>query len=189
MIMDDKAYISVRHCLCQEKRDDIDEEFDVEFRRIRNSVERFFAFLDQHKIFHYNQHRVEFVRLVFGLTCNAECIRWKIDETKYYHDTIEKIPLDHSVVQEWKSRPMCHCTFHRYDMEDAANTGEYRGIFACSQEDWGHPLWEVLRPWKKIRRHNKLTRSELKSKAASQKAAHAGLKKGRIIERSATEAN
>ena len=77
ILIADKAYHSVRHCLCQEKGTTVDENFDLEFRRNRNRNERFFGRLDHHKIMHYNQHSRRFVKSAYGLLWNSECLHWQ----------------------------------------------------------------------------------------------------------------
>ena len=126
MIIADKAYIDNRHCFCQEVGPAIDETFDMEFRRIRNRVERFFAHMDQHKLLHYNQHRKDFARSAFGLLWNAECTHWKVHQVTLYDDSVESLDSTHSVVREWASRDFCSCHFQKGDKKDKDDIREYR---------------------------------------------------------------
>ena len=143
MMIADKAYIDNRQCFCQEVGPAIDETFDMEFRRIRNRVERFFTHMDQHKLLHYNQHRKDFARSAFGLLWNAECTHWKVHQVTLY-DSVEYLDSTHSVVREWASRDFCSCHFQKGDKKDKDAIREYREEVKQDLQRTG-----VTKNWKK----------------------------------------
>ena len=103
-IMADKAYRNVRHCFCQEMGDTVDDQFDMELNgSILKRVQQFFAHIDKHKLFHYNQHEVDFVKSAFRILWNAERIDWELHKSQLCSDSVEVLSAIAPIVLEWKS--------------------------------------------------------------------------------------
>ena len=145
----------------------------MEFRRIRNRIERFFAHIDHHKILHYNQHRIDFVKSGFGLLWNAECFRWKFCKRELYRDTVVMLDAESKFVNEWKSRPDC-CTFFKDDARDKEVIKDYRD--SIKRELYISGISNVgkcpAHAKKSVVAYTKLTKSEIQRKNEKLKLIH-----------------
>ena len=79
--MADLAYIAIRHMLTQLKGTLVGkaEWFDMEFRRVRNRIERVFGALDQHRVMWYSLFGQELIGMIVRLIFNAKCVRWDVE--------------------------------------------------------------------------------------------------------------
>ena len=51
----------------------------MEFRRVRNHIERIFGALDQHRFMWYSLFSHEVIAHAMQLIFNAECVRWQLE--------------------------------------------------------------------------------------------------------------
>eukprot|EP00760_Papus_ankaliazontas_P016253 PhM_4_TR16774/c2_g3_i19/m.22681 len=122
-ILADKAYVSVMHCLTQEKglsteSKDSQHLFDVEFRRVRTRVERFFALFRRHRIMVDNQHTSEVAGNAFALLFYAEAYKFKQDQPEWYRANLVIRPFEDPNVQKWVTSRNCHCLMHKTTPHD-----------------------------------------------------------------------
>ena len=124
-VLADLAYISLRHMLTQLKGGlpgPQEEWFDMEFRRVRNRIERIFGALDQHRFMWYSLFSHEVIAHAMQLIFNAECVRWQLEPpaptSRYAGDVVYRDPHSAEVVA-WLDSEDCDCAFFKADKDFA----------------------------------------------------------------------
>ena len=123
LILADLAYISVRHMLTQKKGSlgsPQDEWYDMEFRRVRNRVERVFGGLDKHRVLWYSLFSKEVIAQIMLLIFNAECVRWQLeppDADSRYADAVVYLHPKSPDVLAWVNSPDCACAMFKGDKD------------------------------------------------------------------------
>ena len=193
-ILADLAYIGMRHMLTQKKGSlGVDDEwYDMEFRRVRNRIERVFGGLDNHRFLWYSLFGQEVIAQAVRLIFNAECIRWELEppgpEQRYGSDIIYMQPTN-PIVQAWTKSEECDCTFFKEDKEftlkhtakqDAITTQLSTKRVALpsgkrSPNSKGGPNQTYLRRTKKEMKQHKADMADLHK---SDKAADRAIRKG-----------
>ena len=195
--MGDLAFGGIQHFLTQVKLSkkktslDADEDlFDMDFRRVRNRIEQFFARIDKHRFIWYNTHGEEWNRQAFGLVFNAECVSCEDDDTRLTNDrtsplypTVKFEALGSDHVQKWDEASECDCDFPKIEPkgEQSKSIKAYRSeLITYIRAQYGNTY--VMR---KPSKHSKSgavsrpahTRTELKELFGARRAARTAERK------------
>ena len=94
----------------------------MDFRRVRNRIEQFFARIDKHRFMWYNCHDEEWNRQAFGLMFNAECVSCEDDDVRLTNEkssplypTVKFEASESDHVRKWEDAPDCECNFPKIE--------------------------------------------------------------------------
>lgn len=78
LFLADTAFLANAHCLTTYKgrMDERQQNYDIEVRKVRTGIERFFAVLDRHRLMHYCALSHEMAEGAISLLLNLESLSW-----------------------------------------------------------------------------------------------------------------
>jgi len=129
----DLAFSSLKHYLTQvkgtKKKNKLSEGedlFDIEFRRVRNRVEHFFAQLDEFRCMWYNLHGIQWNTYAFSMIFNSECLVWELNDKREHTDTIVYTLSCSDYAMRFDEQPDCNCKFRYATKMEKEKTVELR---------------------------------------------------------------